>query len=60
MKMTFDFSAEALGRLAQADAARALSEDMGAGDLTAALIDPGAQARAQVLARESAVLCGSA
>lgn len=60
MKNTFDFSAEALGRLAQADAARALAEDVGAGDLTAALIDPAAQARSQVLARESAVLCGSA
>ncbi|MHB1250351.1 MAG: carboxylating nicotinate-nucleotide diphosphorylase [Polaromonas sp.] len=60
MKKTVDFSAEALGRLAQADAARALAEDVGAGDLTAALIDPVRQARAQVLARESAVLCGSA
>jgi nicotinate-nucleotide pyrophosphorylase (carboxylating) len=60
MKKTFNFSAEALDKLAQADAARALAEDVGAGDLTAALIDPTAQARAQVLARESAVVCGSA
>ncbi len=40
--------------------ARALAEDVGSGDLTAALIDPVRQARARVLARESAVLCGSA
>src|ERR1035437_6791164 len=60
MNQTPDFSTEALGRLAQADAARALAEDVGAGDLTAALIDPAAQARAQVLARERAALCGSA
>ncbi len=60
MKNSFDFSAEAVARLAQADAARALAEDVGMGDLTAALIDPDRQARAQVLARESAVVCGSA
>jgi nicotinate-nucleotide pyrophosphorylase (carboxylating) len=60
MKKSFDFSPEALASLAQADAARALAEDIGAGDLTAGLIDPARQARAQVLARESAVICGSA
>jgi len=60
MKKSFDFSAEALAALAQADAARALTEDIGAGDLTAGLIDSARQARAQVLARESAVICGSA
>ncbi len=38
--------------------ARALAEDVGAGDLTASLIDPTRRARARVLARESAVLCG--
>ncbi len=46
--------------LAGADAARALAEDVGTGDLTAGLIDPQRSARAQVLARESAVICGSA
>ncbi|MEO5658548.1 MAG: carboxylating nicotinate-nucleotide diphosphorylase [Polaromonas sp.] len=60
MKKSFIFNAEAVAALAQADVARALSEDIGAGDLTAALIDPAAQARACVLARESAVVCGSA
>jgi nicotinate-nucleotide pyrophosphorylase (carboxylating) len=60
MKKSFNFSAEALAQLAQSDVVRALAEDVGAVDLTAALIAPAAQARAQVLARESAVVCGSA
>ena len=60
MKKSFDFSPGAIDKLAQADAARALAEDMGSGDLTAALIDPALEARAQVLARGDAVLCGSA
>ncbi len=41
------------------DVARALQEDLGAGDLTAGLIDPTRTVRARVLARESAVLCGA-
>ena len=60
MKKAFDFSPEAVDRLAQADAARALAEDVGSGDLTAGLIDPARQARARVLARQSAVVCGRA
>jgi nicotinate-nucleotide pyrophosphorylase (carboxylating) len=60
MPKSFNFSSEALARLARDDVARALAEDVGTGDLTAALIAPGLQARAQVLARESAVICGSA
>ena len=41
-----------------ADLERALSEDVGTGDLTASLVDPTRIAKARVLARESAVLCG--
>jgi len=41
------------------DVARALQEDLGGGDLTAGLIDPARRARARVLARESAVICGA-
>lgn len=41
-----------------ADLERALSEDVGSGDLTASLVDPTRIAKARVLARESAVLCG--
>lgn len=37
---------------------RALEEDIGSGDLTAALIPLRAAARASVIARESAILCG--
>lgn len=40
------------------DVRRALSEDIGSGDLTAALIDAGAQASATVRTREAGVLCG--
>lgn len=37
---------------------RALEEDVGSGDLTAALVPPAATARATVLCREAAVVCG--
>jgi nicotinate-nucleotide pyrophosphorylase (carboxylating) len=40
--------------------AGALAEDLGSGDVTAALIDEKQRAEARVLARESAVLCGTA
>jgi len=53
-----DYSIAQIAALAQADVARALQEDVGTGDLTASLIDPTRRARARVLAREAAVLCG--
>jgi nicotinate-nucleotide pyrophosphorylase (carboxylating) len=53
-----DFSVQGIQALARADAARALAEDLGAGDLTAALVDPARRASARILAREAAVLCG--
>ena len=37
-----------------------LAEDVGTGDLTAALIDAGATATAEVIVKEPAVLCGTA
>jgi nicotinate-nucleotide pyrophosphorylase (carboxylating) len=55
----FDFSPGGVSELARDDAARALAEDVGSGDLTAALVDPGRRARARVLVRESAVICGA-
>jgi len=58
MTSFFDFSDAAVAELARLDAARALQEDVGAGDLTAGLIDPTRRARAHVLAREAAVICG--
>lgn len=42
------------------DVSRALAEDVGTGDITAALIPDTARARASVICREQAVLCGSA
>ena len=59
MPISLDFPAAALAELARADASRALAEDVGAGDLTAGLIDPGRRALARVLAREAAVICGA-
>ncbi|HZY15452.1 MAG TPA: carboxylating nicotinate-nucleotide diphosphorylase [Ramlibacter sp.] len=59
MTVVFDFSAAALAGLAHGDAARALAEDVGAGDLTAGLVEPGRRAQARVLAREAAVICGA-
>ncbi|MFC5498298.1 carboxylating nicotinate-nucleotide diphosphorylase [Caenimonas terrae] len=59
MSSAFDFSPAALAEVARADAARALAEDVGAGDLTAALVPDGRRARARILARESAVICGA-
>lgn len=37
---------------------RALAEDIGGGDVTASLVPAGQRARARVIARESAVICG--
>ena len=49
---------ETVAALALEDARRALAEDVGAGDLTAALV-PQRPAVARALARESAVICGA-
>ena len=56
----FDFSESSIAALASADAARALHEDVGSGDLTAGLIDADRSALARVIAREAAVICGQA
>lgn len=50
---------EAIRALARHDVALALQEDVGAGDLTAALVDPARRVRARVTVREDAVLCGA-
>lgn len=59
MKHLSDFTAEDLADLARADVARALAEDVGPGDLTAALVDGSRPARARILAREPSVICGA-
>ena len=59
MATAFDFSQQAVLDLARQDVARALAEDIGEGDLTAALVEPQRRARARVLAREAAVICGA-
>lgn len=44
----------------RAQVSAALAEDVGSGDVTARLIDPGAWGEASVITRESAVICGRA
>jgi nicotinate-nucleotide pyrophosphorylase (carboxylating) len=58
MKHLSEFTAVELAELAKSDVARALAEDVGSGDLTAALVDGTRRTRARILARESAVICG--
>ena len=59
MKHLSDFTLDDLHELALRDVSLALAEDVGAGDLTAALIDAERPARARILAREAAVICGA-
>ena len=47
------------GELIARQVAAALAEDLGAGDVTAALVPASQQVRAQVIAREPAILCGT-
>jgi len=60
MSRSFDFSSASIRQLAQSDVARALSEDVGDGDLTSSLVGADRRSIARVLAREAAMLCGSA
>lgn len=59
MKHLNEFTPTDLAELASADVARALAEDVGSGDLTAALVDAARRTRARILAREDAVICGT-
>ena len=54
--MTFDN----IAAQAQDDVRRALAEDVGSGDLTAALVPANQRIRAHILAREAAVITGDA
>jgi len=49
-----------LAREIERDVVAALAEDVGSGDVTAALTPAAAEARARVVARQEAVLCGQA
>lgn len=55
-----EFSPTALAQLAHVDVVRALEEDVGNADLTAGLVDTDCLARATVVSREDAVICGRA
>ena len=49
----------ALEESVTADVTRALAEDVGAGDLTASLVPESRRAKARLLTREDAILCGT-
>lgn len=53
-------SSPSLASIVTRDVDRALSEDIGSGDLTAQLVPPELAGRAVVIAREPAILCGAA
>jgi nicotinate-nucleotide pyrophosphorylase (carboxylating) len=59
MKQPPEFTLSHLQELARRDVERALDEDVGTGDLTAALVDRERTAQARILAREAAVVCGA-
>ncbi|MBS3996706.1 MAG: carboxylating nicotinate-nucleotide diphosphorylase [Hydrogenophaga sp.] len=59
MKHLSEFTPVDLADLARRDVARALAEDVGTGDLTAALVDGARRTTARILAREAAVICGT-
>ncbi|MCV0440599.1 MAG: carboxylating nicotinate-nucleotide diphosphorylase [Hydrogenophaga sp.] len=59
MKHLSEFTFADVQELARRDVAQALAEDVGDGDLTAALVDGERSARARILAREAAVICGA-
>ena len=59
MKHLSEFTLADVQDLARRDVALALAEDVGEGDLTAALVDAARPARARILAREAAVICGT-
>jgi nicotinate-nucleotide pyrophosphorylase (carboxylating) len=51
---------DALDKQIHGLARRALEEDIGSGDITAALIPEATRGKAQIISREAAILCGSA
>lgn len=55
-----DITLESLQSSIQDEVRRALAEDVGSGDITAALIPADRQARATIISREPAILCGTA
>lgn len=58
MNATLSAPANTLLSTIHADVARALDEDLGSGDVTAQLVPAGQYARATIISRENAVICG--
>lgn len=59
MKHLSEFTLADVQELARRDVSLALAEDVAGGDLTASLVDAERPARARILAREAAVICGT-
>lgn len=59
MKHLSEFTLADVQELARRDVALALAEDVADGDLTASLVDAERPARARILAREAALICGT-
>jgi len=59
-KQSASFESADIAGLARRNVALALAEDVGGGDLTAVLVPEGKAAKAKIVAREDAVLCGTA
>jgi nicotinate-nucleotide pyrophosphorylase (carboxylating) len=59
MKHLSEFTLADVQELARRDVVQALAEDVGSGDLTAALVDGERPASARILAREAALICGT-
>jgi nicotinate-nucleotide pyrophosphorylase (carboxylating) len=58
-KLSGSLDSAGITELARRDVAVALAEDVAGGDLTAGLIADGKTAKAKIIAREDAVLCGT-
>jgi nicotinate-nucleotide pyrophosphorylase (carboxylating) len=54
----FPRGSQAFVELVKHDITNALTEDIGSGDLTAALVPAAQQAKASIISRENAVICG--
>ncbi len=58
MSVGFDAMSQAFVQQVQTNVRSALQEDVGAGDLTASLVNPAQQATARIISRDAAVICG--
>ena len=53
-------NSDSLNEAVSSNVTQALAEDLGAGDISASLIDANTQASARVITREHGIFCGAA